>query len=215
MMGLIKEEIVLKKEYRKISSEIVAALHKEQLLSKRKIVIGICGESGSGKSITALGLQLELENNGVSSAILHQDCYYKLTPKENHKKRKADINWVGIQELRLDLIQNHIEQFRSGEDQVLVPVVDYRKNVFTEEFLTLENIQVLIVEGVYAFYVEDLDHKIFLDRTYHDTIVDRKSRTRETYDPFVEDVLSIEHRLVTAKRDQADLVITKDYQLVE
>lgn len=208
---VINESIEIKQDYFGLSHKIIAALEKQSLLNKKKAVIGICGESGSGKSVTAKCLKLTLEKSGIFSLILHMDCYFKLPPKNNHEKRKEDIAWVGVGEVKMDLWQSHINAFKSNAENLTLPVVDYEKNLFFDYQQNLEQVSVLIVEGGYAFYLEELDYKIFLEKNYKDTLEARRSRTREVYDPFVEQVLAIEHNLVSSCQHKADMSITKDY----
>lgn len=212
---MIYESIEIKDEYFELTTALIQRLEKRSLLEKEKLVVGVCGESGSGKSVTAICLQKELERQNIPAVILHQDSYYKLPPKENHAKRKADISWVGYNEVQFDLIRSHIEQFRSHAEKLTLPVVDYEKNIFLERDLDIKDTRVLIVEGVYSFIVEALDYKIFMARNYKDTLENRKKRTRETYDPFVEEVLQIEHSLISPFKEKADAVITNDYRLLD
>lgn len=210
---MIHETIEIKDSYFNLSSELIEKLEEESLLNKEKLVIGICGESGSGKSVTAICLQKELEKLKISSIILHQDSYFKLPPKDNHEKRKTDLNWVGPNEVQMDLLQSHIEEFKAHKEELSVPIVDYEKNIFLHEERNIKDYSVLIIEGVYAFFLDQLDYKIFMERTYKDTLENRKKRTREVYDPFVETVLDIEHSLVLPLRELADATITKKYSL--
>ena len=209
----IYEPLVLKKEYFELSKQLVALLKKSALLHKQKLVIGIAGESGSGKSVTAKCLQIELEKRNISSLIIHQDGYYKLPPKENHEKRKADINWVGTNELHLNLMQEHIDKFKNEEALIEIPIVHYKNNKFTSNKTILKDKTVLIVEGVYTFFLNNLDYKVFMSRTYKDTLNKRKSRVREKYDPFVEQVLKIEHSLVSKQKNLANVTINKEYHI--
>lgn len=211
----IKESLVIRKEYFNLSEELFEIFKKEGLLSKEKIVIAIAGESGSGKSVTAKCLHTTLMKNGVSSTIIHQDGYYKYPPKENHQKRKENVNWVGVNELHLDKMQQHIDDFRSCRSEIVIPVVNYKLNQFSSTRQTIADKQILLVEGVYAFFLKNIDFKIYMSRTFHETLEKRKSRIRESYDPFVEQVLEIEHDLLSSHRSIADVVINKDYEIDE
>jgi len=212
---MIYESLEIKDEYFDLTNQLIKRLERRDLLKKDKLVIGVCGESGSGKSVTAICLQKELERQNIPAVILHQDSYYKLPPKENHAKRKADISWVGYNEVKFDLIRSNIEAFRAHADKLTVPVVDYEKNIFLEREVDIKDTLVLIVEGVYAFIIDEFDYKIFMARNYKDTLENRKKRTRETYDPFVEKVLQIEHSLISPFKEKADAVITNDYKLMD
>lgn len=209
----ILEPLSIRKDYFYLSKQIVRQLESNDLLGKDKLVIGVAGESGSGKSVTAKCLQIQLEKQGVQSLIIHQDGYYKLPPKENHLKRKESIDWVGVNELKLDLMQQHIDQFLADDETLDMPVVNYKANSIFARSVSLANKTVLIVEGVYAFFLERMDYKIFMSRTYHDTLENRRKRAREKYDPYVEQVLDIEHKIVCDQKADADAIITKEYEL--
>lgn len=212
---MINEKIILKKKYFDLSAQLIEDMNRHSWLVKDKLVIGVCGESGSGKSVTAKCLKILLEERNIKTSILHQDSYFILPPKENHAKRQADISWVGPNEVQLELLQQHINQFKSHQKNITVPVVDYENNSFSQYELDLKNTSVLIVEGVYSFLQNQLDYKIFIERTYKETQENRKKRSREIYDPFVEQVLSIEHGIIAPLKNKADVLIRKDYSIKE
>ncbi len=210
---MINEQITIKEEYFDLARSLVEELEKSSLLTQEKIVVGVCGESGSGKSVTAKCLKVQLEKQNVHSVILHADSYFKLPPKENHEKRKSDIKWVGPGEVKMELLQSHIQQFKAHEKNLTIPVVDYEKNIFSQHHLEIGDVSILVVEGVYSFLLDQLDFKVFLERTYRDTLGKRKKRKREVYDPFVERVLAIEHSIVLPFKKMANVVVKKDYTL--
>ncbi len=209
----IKESLEIKEEYFILTKQLVEQLKKNTQFGKEKMVISVAGESGSGKSVTAKCLQIELEKLNIHSIIIHQDGYYKLPPKENHKKRKSDISWVGVNELKLDLMQQHIDQFKADEKVINIPAINYRSNMFISNSTILKGKSVLIVEGVYSFFLKSLDYKIFMSRTFKDTLEKRKARSREKYDSFVERVLEIEHSIVSKQKNLANSIISKDYKI--
>lgn len=210
---LIKEAFELKREYFTLSAQLVQEMKAKSLLRIDKLVIGICGESGSGKSVTARCLQIELEKSNLSSLILHQDSYFKLPPRQNHEKRKSDLEWVGPGEVRMDLLQSHIARFKAGATDLTVPAVDYKTNQFNEQRAYIKPVNVLIVEGTYAQLLEDLDYTIFIDKTYQASLPQRQLRSREVYDPFVEKVLAIEQKIIRPLGATADVRISQDYSL--
>lgn len=215
IIPMIKEPIILEKHYFDLSRAIINAIQDKYLVENKKLVIGICGESGSGKTVTAQCLQQTLSEFGKKAVVLHMDSYFKLPPTDNHQKRKSDIGWVGSQEVNTDLLDHHIQSFRNHIGEIKTPVVDYLNNLFTEERIDLSTIEVLIVEGVYTFYLSNIDVKIFLERDYKDTIDIRKERSREIYDTFVEQVLELEHQLAIKQKPKADFLVSKDYQLFD
>src|SRR4051812_47258981 len=81
-----------------------------------RLVIGIAGESGSGKSITATALAQVLRETGRPTVVLHQDDYFVRPPRANHEHRCADLSSVGPQEVDLARLAGHIADFRAERD---------------------------------------------------------------------------------------------------
>lgn len=178
-----------------------------------RTVIAVAGESGSGKSVTAIDLAAVLNDHGIDTAIIHQDNYFIRPPRTNHEHRVADITSVGPQEVQLDLIAAHTAAFRAGEAHVVAPVVDYPNNRFDTHVLDFSAAEVLVVEGTFALMLDDADIRVFLEATYHDTLERRRQRARDIDDPFVERVLDIEHRIISAQAPRADILISSAYEI--
>lgn len=208
------EPLPIKQEYFALSEEVISHLSNLSHLEQNKLVIGIAGESGSGKSTTASCLKIALEKHGIKAIILHQDGYFKLPPKENHQKRKLNIDHVGPEEVDLERMQAHINAFKESADYIDFRTVNYLENRFGTHRTATNGATVLIVEGVYTFDLDKLDYKLFMSRSYHDTLEKRRQRSRETYDPFVEEVLEVEHQIVAPQRSLADAVVDINYRLV-
>lgn len=209
----ISEELNIREEYYALGIELCDRILDNNMLDIGKIVIAVGGESGSGKSITAICLEKEFIKRGINCITLHMDSYYKLPPKDNHQNRLKSLDNVGAHELNMQLLDDQINAFREGHKSITVPVVNYVENSFSTKKIDLSQIRVLLIEGVYSFLVKNTDKKIFLSRSYHETFQNRIKRTREEYDPFVETVLEIEHKIVSPLIADADLVITKDYSI--
>jgi uridine kinase len=178
-----------------------------------KLVISICGESGSGKSILAIALQNLLAASGKISCVLHMDDYFFLPPQATHLNRVKDLAVVGQGEVNLPLLQQHIRQFKQGVDQIEKPLIHFRKNSIASEVIYLRDLQIVIVEGTYTGFLEDVDLKIFLERTYHETREDRQLRNRDQKDPIIEDVLAIEHAIIKNQKPEAHFCIDKNYRV--
>ena len=181
--------------------------------TRTRRVIAIAGESGSGKSVTAIDLSAVLNDAGVSTVIIHQDNYFVRPPRTNHEHRLRDIGSVGPHEVQTAVIQSHITAFRNGVPNVAAPIVNYPGNRFETQALDFSQTRVLVVEGTYALLLDDIDLGIFLQATYHDTADRRRKRARDIDDPFVEQVLEIEHRLIAPQGDRADILIDRDFTM--
>jgi len=210
----IVEELNIKSEYFLLAKELLFRMQSTDVLTLPKLTIAVGGESGSGKSTSAYCLREELSTQGISSTILHMDSYFKLPPKDNHKRRTESLDFVGPQEVDLEKINNHISSFKNNEVEIQIPVVNYFDNNFTYRTIQLDSVDVLIIEGVYSFLLENLDLKIFLEKTYKHTLQNRLKRTRENHEPLIETILEIEHNIVKSLRSHADYIIAKDYSLL-
>jgi uridine kinase len=179
-----------------------------------RCVVGIAGESGSGKSITATNLARVLGARGVAAAVLHQDDYFLRPPRVNHAARLEDLAAVGPHEVDLRLLAEHAAAFRAGADAVEGPLVDYANDRFLTQRHVLAGRAVLIVEGTYALHLGDLDVRVFLDATHRDTAARRAARARDHHEPIIDVVLDIEHRIIARQAERADVVIDRDFQIV-
>ena len=205
--------IIVEEHHRAAASTIVARLLPSIAAEATRYTITVSGESGSGKSETAKALQDELERCGVSTAILQQDDYFVHPPRTNHKTRVADIDWVGTNEVHLDLLVRHLAAAIVGAESVTKPLVVYEQDSILEEVLPLGGIKVVIAEGTYTALLKNVDTRVFIARNRLETRAARQQRAREEMDPFIEQVLEIEHDIIVPHREMADVVISRDYDV--
>lgn len=213
----MKGDVIVLEKYHVEAGETVASLILSKIVSlQTRFVITVSGESGSGKSETAKAIGDALRSKGINSVILGQDDYFVLPPKSNDEKRRADDTWLGPHaEVHMDLLNSHILSARNNEDQITKPLVDYTNNSITNESVSLIDVRVLIVEGTYTALLRNVDCKVFIDRNRLDTYEHRAKRNRgnEVNDPFIEEVLKTEHKIIAGHRYLADILISKDYQV--
>ena len=212
---MIGDIIELKENHLAIGKEIFEILNtKLPLKSKHKLTIGIAGESGSGKSVTAFALQKILNENDIKSMVWQMDDYFKIPPKSNHENRLKSIENVGMQEVDLVKLSENISEFKNGKTVIEKPLVHYKENRIANEKIDAADYKVLIVEGTYILEIDDFDFKIFIDRNYKDTYENRMSRNRDEKSDFVEQVLEIEHQIIKQFKVKSDLVLGKNYELL-
>ena len=183
------------------------------LFERGRAVIAVAGESGSGKSMTAVDLARALDAAGVPAGVLHQDDYFKLPPRTNHENRCLDLANVGPHEVDLARLHSHIIAFREARDSVIAPVVDYPANAFRTRLVDFSPLAALVVEGTYVLRLDDVDVRIFLDATSDDTRERRRVRNRDIDAPIVDQVLAIEHTLVAPQASLAQIVIDKEFRI--
>jgi len=209
--------LVLQECHRRAAAAIVPQIIDAIRRKSTRYTITVAGESGSGKSETGRAIADELEKHGIRSVVLGQDDYFVLPPKANDRERRNDPQWLGPHvEVRLDLMEQNLLSAIQGERGIVKPLVDYDANTIQEETITLEGIGVLIAEGTYTSLLKHVDTRIFIARNWMDTLEDRQKRNRgkEVGDPFTEQVLGMEHKIIAGHKQLADFVITKDYEVI-
>lgn len=209
------DTIIVEERHRRAAAEIAPVLIAEIGAAGRRYTITVAGESGSGKSETATAVADALKEAGIASIILQQDDYFVYPPKSNDRERRKDIAWVGPQEVRLDLLDDHLKRFRAGAETLTKPLVDYETDSIGEETVALGDAAVAIAEGTYTSLLESVDTRIFIARDYEQTRAHREKRKRDAaeLDPFIDDVLRIEHEIISSHRPRADIVINADYSV--
>jgi uridine kinase len=211
------DKLILLDYHRRAASEIVARIIQDVQNKQTTYIITVAGESGSGKSETAQAVADDLAKVGIKSVLLGQDDYFVLPPKSNDLKRRDDPEWLGPHvEVKLDVLEQNLVSAIQGQRQITKPLVDYDSNTIEDEIVNLDGIKVLIAEGTYTSLLRHVDTRIFICRNWLDTLEHRRKRKRghEVGDPFIEQVLSTEHKIIAGHRQLADILITKDYAVI-
>lgn len=209
------DTIIVEDHHRKAAAEIVPTLLK-RIGEAGKYTVTVAGESGSGKSETATAIADALAEAGIASVILQQDDYFVHPPKTNDATRRKDIAWVGPGEVRIDLLDAHLAAFLAGEASVEKPLVDYATDSIGSEVADFSGARVAIAEGTYTSLAEHVDTRVFIARDFEQTRAHREKRRRDAseLDPFIDDVLKIEHDIISKHRARADYVIEPDYSVI-
>lgn len=209
------DSIVIEPHHRQAARAINDWMAAKPLPGQQRLVITVAGESGSGKSETAAALAEALAERAIQALIFQQDDYFVLPPKQNDAARRQDIEWVGPGEVHLDLLDQHLQAFKRGEAVIDKPLVDYGQDQIGSEQLTMAGYQVAIAEGTYTTLLPSADLRIFINRDWQATRAHRERRRRDDseLDPFIDQVLAIEHEIIAAHRPRAELVIEDDFSV--
>jgi len=205
--------VLVEEHHRRAAAQIAERLLGEIRDRSRPTTLTVAGESGSGKSETARAIADALETHGITAAILQQDDYFVHPPRTNDRTRRANICWVGSTEVRLDLLDAHLQAAREEVGTIVKPLVIYEEDLITTEEMDLGGAGVIIAEGTYTSLLQNADRRVFIARNRLDTMEHRMKRGREDFDPFIEQVLEIEHEIISQHLALADVVITRDYDV--
>jgi len=207
--------LIINNFHRKAARQAVAMLLQEILDTEGKYFLTVAGESGAGKSEVAASIASELEKQGIQAYVIQQDDYFVYPPLTNAQKRREDIGWVGMQEVKLFLLDEEIADIKKGNNIIDKPLVIFSEDTITTEKVDFSPFRVIIAEGTYTTALKNVDTRIFIDRDINDTRKARKKRAREAQDEFLEKVLTIEHRIISAQKKDADIIITKKFDAVK
>ncbi|MHA1719539.1 MAG: uridine kinase family protein [Promethearchaeota archaeon] len=182
-------------------------------LKKKKLTIAIGGESGSGKSEVAHMISRYLKERGILAKILHTDDYYLLPPLERREWRKKEgIKYIGLSEYDWALINNTISNFKRNEKSIM-PCIDLLTDQVDQLHTNFKGIDILILEGLFSVNA-DVDIRVFIDLTYHETKKAQVLRGKEPQTIFRLKVLEREHEIVQNLKQLANLIITKEFNVI-
>lgn len=187
---------------------------RESLDERYRYVIGISGESGSGKSELAHALGKRLKENHVRVKIIHTDNYYKIQPllREEWRRNKG-FDKIGLDEYDWIKIRKTIRDFKE-EQECMIPCIDLIPEQVDKLITDFSKIDLLIIDGLYAINTPDVDLKVFIDLTFHETKINQIIRMKEALSDFRTTILQKEHDAVVSLKSQADLIVDKSYQVV-
>jgi uridine kinase len=209
---MLGDVLLIQDKHRKAGAILIEEILKRK---KEKFIVAISGESGSGKTELAHVVARGLRAHGIFAKPMHIDNYYRVLPLERKPWRIDNIieKCVGYGEYDWDTIYRNIDEFRQGK-QATMPCVD----LVTEQVDTLitdfSNVDMLIIDGLYAIKTKGVDMRVFIELTYHETKKAQADRGKEPQNEYRWAVLEQEHKMVQALRDSADFLITKIYEVL-
>jgi len=209
------DKLIIHEGHVKAARQIMNLLFPQIIKTRNKFIITIAGESGSGKSEIAAVLSELLSEKGLKSILLQQDDYFVYPPKTNARMRRKDIGHVGLSEVSLELLDQNLQDIMEGKSAIEKPLVIFDEDRITKEMVKLEGIKAIIVDGTYTTILKNVHRRIFIDRSYVDTREIRKRRAREEQDEFLENILEVEHKIISSHKPQANIIVTNNYEVGE
>jgi uridine kinase len=206
-------DVLLIEDKHRVAGE--AIIQKILERKKDKFIIGISGESGSGKSELAHVIAKGLRKHGIMAKPIHIDNYYRILPLERTEWRKKNgiENVVGYGEYDWDTIYRNIDDFKNSRKSAM-PCVDLVTEQVDQLTTDFNGIDMLVVDGLYAIKTEGVDLRVFLELTYHETKKAQVVRGKEPQNEYRMAVLEQEHRMVQALKPKADILISKEYEVL-
>ncbi len=129
----------------------------------QRILIGLAGGSGSGKTVVARTIVRELGSKRV--VVIDQDSYYKNLEQVPFRDREAR-NFDHPDAFDSDLLRQHVRELLEGHP-IEQPVYDFNEHQRTHETRRISDHLVVVLEGILIFHDAELralmDIKLFVD----------------------------------------------------
>lgn len=209
---MLGDVLLIGEKHENAAREILPHILKNR---KDKFMIAISGESGSGKTELSHVIAKMLRKEGIFCKPIHIDNYYRIHPLERTEWRKTHgiETAVGLGEYDWDTIYRNISDFKNGRESTM-PCIDLVTEQVDHLTTDFSSVDMIIIDGLYAINTEDVDLKIFIELTYHETKKAQVVRGKEPQNEYRMQVLEREHQVVQSLRDKADIFINKEYQVV-
>jgi uridine kinase len=128
-----------------------------------RLVIGIAGGTGSGKTTVASNIVRRLDIDAVT--VIQQDAYYRDLSALAPPHRDL-LNFDHPDSIENSLFVDHLKALKAGEE-VDQPVYDFTRHLRTTETVRVIPRDVVIAEGILLFHFpearEALDIRIYVD----------------------------------------------------
>lgn len=122
-------------------------------LKNKTLVIGITGESASGKSEFVKNAMQKLKEH---TSLIHMDNYYNDVSKhkaffggDDGMMAALNYSFDEPKAVNLDLLKNHLHKLSQGEN-VKIPKYDFGPGKSTPEHTPVEPKKVLLLDGIFA-----------------------------------------------------------------
>lgn len=181
---------------------------------EKRIVLGIAGGTGSGKTTLAKGIKEAL---GDEAVLLCHDFYYHKNEYMPYEER-CKLNYDHPKSLETDLLIKHIKQLKDNEN-IERPVYSFVTHTRLEETITVKPAKVIIVEGVLLFENPELrdimDIKVYVDtdsdirlaRRIRRDVNERGRSLDSVLDQYIGTVKPMHEQFVEFSRKYADVII--------
>ncbi|MFB6090246.1 MAG: uridine kinase [Halobellus sp.] len=177
-------------------------------------VIGIAGGTGAGKTTVA---RLIAEGVGDSVTRIPLDNYYEDLSHLDYEERE-EINYDHPSAFEWELLREQVATLLEGQ-AIEMPVYDFERHNRTDEPERVEPTDVIVLEGIFALYDEELNDMLDL-RLYVDTdadvrilrriqrdVIERGRDLEGVIEQYLSTVKPMHEQFVEPTKKHADLII--------
>lgn len=188
-------------------------------MNQKVFLIGIAGGSGSGKTTFAKKVMKSI-NNSICG-LLHMDSYYlPKQPKTNYTSA-GKPNFDHPNAFDWDLLRHHLTELKQGL-AIKTPIYDFSTSSRTEEFETVGPCKVVLCEGIFSLYDQEirelLDIKCFLHvdsdirftRRLHRDVKERGRSLESVISQYYDTVRPMYQKYLDPQRQYADFTVGEE-----
>ena len=181
----------------------------------RRLVIGVAGGTGSGKSTVADRVIAKVGHRQV--AVIALDSYY-LDQSHLSPAGRAAVNYDHPESFDWELLREHVQKLMRGES-VEVPVYDFSSFSRTDRTETVPSAPIIVIEGILVLWEPGLralmDLRVFVDadadvrfiRRLTRDVAERGRTTESVIHQYLETVRPAHLNFVEPSKRYADVII--------
>ena len=184
-------------------------------MQKSKLIIGISGGTGSGKTRFTKELIERCDSSNI--VYISQDSYYKDTSHLSFQER-VKINFDHPRSIDFELLEEHLKELKKG-NSINQPVYSFVKHNRTGDVIVTKPRKVMIVEGILILShpeIRDLfDIKIFVHADSDERLIRRLKRDISERGRDIDEVLNryqttlkpMHQQFIEPMKEYADIII--------
>ena len=165
-------------------------------------LIGICGGSGSGKTVVVRSILDDLGPDHV--VIIHQDSYYRDHANLSFEER-SKINFDHPNAFDSDLLLEHLKTLLAGT-AIQQPVYDFTTHTRAKEVVDIAPRRIILVDGILILHDprirELMDIRVFMDCEADVRLIRRIRRDMAERARSLESILTQYEKHVRPMHDQ-------------
>lgn len=182
-------------------------------------LIGIAGGSGSGKTTFARKVMKGISN--LDSSLLHMDSYYLPTQPKTNFTTSGKANFDHPNAFDWELLRQHLTDLKEGRS-IKCPIYNFKNSSRTEEYETVGPCKVVLFEGIFALYDQEirnlLDIKCYLHvdsdirftRRLHRDVKERGRSLESVIAQYYDTVRPMYLKYLDPQRQYADFTVGEE-----
>ncbi len=181
---------------------------------EQRIILGIAGGTGSGKTTLAKGIKKAL---GEDAVLLCHDFYYNKNADMPYEERCL-LNYDHPGSLETELMIEHLNELKDGR-AIQRPVYSFVTHTRLDETIEVKPAKVIIIEGILLFENPELrnimDIKVYVDtdsdirlaRRIERDVNERGRSLNSVLEQYINKVKPMHEQFVGPSRKYADVII--------